>query len=535
MPRRVVAAVALAVAGGVLATVSVGFGAEADAGQRPVADPLRGFRQQVVKWGACPEDAGAVEGLRCASVVVPLDYRRPYGDRIRIAVSRLPGVGRGPHRPLFLNPGGPGGSALDMPASFRAEAPAAVLRQYDLIGMDPRGLGHGTALDCKLSDEREVFVDQWSYPYRRETFGKVADTSRRIAEACARAVGPEMAHFTTANTARDMDLVRGLLGAPKLSYFGVSYGTYLGAVYTQLFPQRADRIVLDSAVDPTRSWRGVSLLQAEAAGPAFDRWVAWAARHDSVYHLGRTPEQVRRTFGELLRRPGEPEPGEEIQGSYGDQLRAYMTRDAVHVKDTSEYVAAQKFGTDPVGDPDVVDNPNPVDEDGPADGTEPEGRPQPTGPASVLPSSEDPDANFYALNMVIQCGEGRDWPTGAARYRREAAAARARGSLGGDLKANVKPCAYWKIRSAEPPVTVRNTVPALIVQNQWDANTPLAGARAAHRALAGSRMVTVRNGEGHGIYLEQGNRCARDRVSAYLTTGRLPAADLTCVAPEPKP
>ena len=534
-PRRIVTAAAVAAAGVLLATVSIGLGTDAgaDARQRPAPDPLRDYQEQSVVWGACPADMESTEGLRCAAVAVPLDYHRPGGERIQIAVSRLPGTGRGPHRPLFLNPGGPGGPALDMPAAFRSAAPAAVLRQYDLIGMDPRGLGHGTPLDCKLTDEQEMFVDQWSYPYRPETFRTAADRSRRVAEACARAVGPRMAHFTTANTARDMDLVRTVLGAPRLSYFGVSYGTYLGAVYTQLFPQRADRIVLDSAVDPTRLWRGVSLLQAEAAEPAFDRWVAWAARHDATYHLGRTPKQVRKTFRELLRRPTEPAPGAELDGSYGDQLRAYMTRGAVHVKETSEYVVTQKTGQSP-DDPDVVDNPDPVDGGDPDGGEEPDPA-EPSGPPSVLPSAEDPDANFYALNMTIQCGEGRDWPAGDARYRREAAAARARGSLGGDLKANVKPCAYWKHRSAEPPVTVRNTVPALIVQNQWDANTPLVGARAAHRVLAGSRMVTVRNGEGHGIYLEQGDRCARDRVTAYLTTGRLPATDITCVAPEPSP
>lgn len=123
-----------------------------------------------------------------------------------------------------------------------------------------------------------------------------------MADKCKARQGDKLSHITTRNTARDMDVIRAVLGEKKISYLGFSYGTYLGAVYTQMFPGRADRFVLDSAVDPDRVWRGMETAKSPDYERAFTRWSKWTAQRAELYHLGDTPDKVRKAFWDLVAR-----------------------------------------------------------------------------------------------------------------------------------------------------------------------------------------------------------------------------------------
>ena len=297
------------------------------------------------------------------------------------------------------------------------------------------------------------------------------DSARRFADTCARTVGPKMAHFTTANTARDMDLLRDVLGESKISYYGRSYGTYLGAVYTQLFGDRVDRVVLDSSVDPARTWRGMVLIWATAADAAFDRWTQWAARNDSTYHLGTTPEAVRQTTFDLIRKADD----RPLGGFDSVGLRSHLRGRLFDVVQASDYIAALK-----------AEAARPVE---PSDDDSAEPSPEQLALAETTAHDELAAKDMFASQlMTIVCGEGRDWPRDLEQYRREAIEARTADPFGGDAMANVTPCAFWKHPSAEPPVTVNNTIGALILQNEWDSQTPLDSGTAMHQALRGSRM-----------------------------------------------
>lgn len=219
------------------------------------SDRLAGYRHQRVDWGDCRQDVGDEAGgeldragARCAEITVPLDYTRPGGRAITIAMSRLAATDTANRiGVLLLNTGGPGAPGRTDVLPVR-DWMGDVGARYDLIGMDPRFVGRSTPLDCGWP------TGTWtrSAGPDRAGFDRVVKFERDLAERCARSQPDLLPYASTRNTARDMDLIRAVLGAPKLSYLGYSYGTYLGAVYAQLFPERAGRMVLDSAVDPQR-------------------------------------------------------------------------------------------------------------------------------------------------------------------------------------------------------------------------------------------------------------------------------------------
>lgn len=466
------------------------------------------YTKQKPKWKRC--EAAAPAEFQCATIKVPLDYRAPGGKRIDLAISRIGSTGPGKrHGVLLSNPGGPGGQGIYMPLALQEELPEAALRKYDLIGFDPRGVGRSTPVTCDLTPEEE----NWLRPYKKETFTKDVAWARKVADKCREKSGAVLPHITTRNTARDVDLLRAVLGEKKISYLGYSYGTYLGAVYTQLFPGRADRFVLDSAVDPARAWRGMVQWWAEGAEPAFDRWTGWAAARSETYGLGDTPKKVDRTFWELVAR-AEEQPI-ELDGLLitGDDIRGGM-RGAVFSPQsaTEAFVELKKA----------------------ADGRTASAKKLAAftgsaGTGTAREAAEVPQDNMTASFWAVVCGDNSAaWPRNPERYRQDAIADKGRYPLFGDFASSIKPCAFWN-RSVEPATEVDNKAGSLIVQNEWDSQTPLPSAQALHKDLKRSRMVTVLGGEGHGVY-PSGNACTDGTVTGYLLTGKLPAKDVTCRA-----
>ncbi|MFD7441788.1 alpha/beta hydrolase [Streptomyces sp. NPDC059909] len=468
------------------------------------ADPLKPYLQQKPRWQRC--DAESPAAFQCATVKVPLDYSRPGGKKIGIAISRMKASSARERRgALLLNPGGPGGEGLGMPLFLASELPTAVKKRYDLVGFDPRGVGQSSPVSCGLTDDER----NWQRPYKSATFAKDVQWARTVAAKCEARGGDKLRHLTTRNTARDMDVIRSVLGEKKISYLGYSYGTYLGAVYTQMFPRRADRFVLDSAVDPQRVWRGMIQVWAEGAEPAFTRWSEWTARRAATYQLGDTPAAVRKTFWDLVAQADRKPIDFEGTPLTGDDIRAGRAV-FFSVREAAESVAALKKAAEGTR---------------PAPATRsPRSTPPPAPPAfgrAVPP--DNGEASFWA----VVCADSRSWPRDPEQYRRDAIRDKARYPLYGDFASNIMPCAFWK-NGSEPATTVDNKVGALILQNEWDSQTPLTSGQGLHRALKGSRMVTVAGGEGHGIYGSKS--CADKTATAYLTTGRLPAKDLTCQA-----
>ncbi|MFE3249335.1 alpha/beta hydrolase [Streptomyces sp. NPDC059209] len=476
-----------------LALAATAVAATAIPGARAAAPDA--FRApDTVRWGPCPENVAAPR-LECSTLEVPLDYRHPDGRQIDIAISRLASEKPSQRRGVLLtNPGGPGAGGLLYPALLAAVGlPQGVLDSYDLIGLDPRGTGRSTPVTCDLTPEQQARRNFPPYAHTASDVAREAGNARTIAEQCATSRTAWMLpHTTTANTARDMDRIRAALGEPKISYLGASYGTYLGAVYTTKFPERSDRVVLDSNLGP--GGYDVTAMRSFARGleDRFPDFAAFAAAHPE-YGLGTTPEQVTAKFFDLAKRL-EAEPVHGVDGTHFRGL-------------TFERLYSDALLPQLAEDWKALDS----------------GRPLPDPPPAG-----DHDNSMSARFHVI-CGDTR-WPETVREYQRNAAVDRLRHPMLGGSTGSIGPCAYWPDKRVEPPVRIGDRGPSnvLVVQNERDPGTPLAGARKLRQAF-GQRatMVTVDEG-GHGVYLAGHNSCANDAVTTFLTDGQRPERDLAC-------
>ncbi|MFJ8599760.1 alpha/beta hydrolase [Streptomyces shenzhenensis] len=450
-----------------------------------------------VRWGPCPENIASPR-LECSSLEVPLDYRDPDGRQIEIAISRLASENPSQRRGVLLtNPGGPGGTGLDYPALLAGSGlPQKVLDSYDVIGFDPRGVGRSAPVTCDLTPEQQAHRNFPPYAHTAADVAREARYARTVAEQCATSRTAWMLpHTTTANTARDMDRIRVALGEPKLSYLGHSYGTYLGAVYATMFPKRGDRVVLDSNLGPGGYDVTAMRLFARGMEDRFPDFAAFAAARPE-YGLGTTPEQVTAEFFDLAKRL-EAKP---VQGIDGTLFRG-LTFEYLYSDATMPLLAAtwQALGGD-----------------------------RPLPPTLPLPENIE---NSMASRFSVICGDTR-WPGMVQDYQRNVAVDRLKYPMLGGSTASIGPCAFWPDKRVEPPVRIGDRGPSnvLMVQNERDPGTPLAGAQKLRNAF-GKRatMVTADQG-GHGVYPFGPNTCANDAVTAFLTTGQRPPQDLACAA-----
>ncbi|MFI2360550.1 alpha/beta hydrolase [Streptomyces anulatus] len=468
-----------------------------------------------LRWGSCkdveqksgdaqqsktPRQSGKnpLSRLECATLEVPLDYRDPDGRKIGIAVSRLTSENPSKRRgALLVNPGGPGLAGLGYPVALALSGlPQAVQDTYDLIGFDPRGVGRSTPVTCDLTPEQ--LEHRPLYARTAADVTKEAAHARDVARQCAGSKTSWMLpHVSTANTARDMDQIRAALGKPKISYFGGSYGTYLGAVFTTLFPAESDRIVLDSNLGP----KGYDVSAARLFGRGMeDRlpdFAKYAAAHPE-YNLGGTQDQVERKFTELAERL-EKKPA---RGYDGARFRT-DTFSMLYLDSNMPLVAETWQSLDT-------------------------GRQLPPSPPT--PGMENATSSRY----YVTCNDSR-WPVAISVYQRNTVVDRERYPMMGGSTANIGPCAFWPDEPTEPQVQIGDRGPSnvLMVQNERDPGTPLAGAKKLRKAF-GTRatMVTADQG-GHGLYPHTANTCATDAVTTYLTTGKRPAQDLACPAEQP--
>ncbi|MFJ6661778.1 alpha/beta hydrolase [Streptomyces sp. NPDC091377] len=477
----------------------------------PAPAGLERFTSQQLDWRGCalgPDDTTGQEldaaGARCADLTVPLDYADPEGRTLTVALSRLPASDEeGRVGPLLLNNGGPGGPSLEMPLTV-GKAMGEVASAYDLIGMDPRFVGRSTPLDCGWDVGSGVFS---AGPDRASFQGAVA-LQRDLAQRCERTNGELLPYVTTRNTARDMDLVRTVLGAERISYLGYSYGSYLGQVYTQMFPGRIERMVLDGVLDPARYTQTLLADSGPANERALRAWASWAAARDDTYGLGDSREKVLATVERILREADE------------EPLRIGDFRlDARY----APVVFFMGLGSDLDENRDALAGF--VRTMARAADREPDVRPDAllTEVLTFLTTKDGSEQG--SVQMAILCGDIAE-RRGVASYWKAIQKSRATTPFAGPLVNNVSACEFWD-SPVEAPTVVDNDVPALLVNATGDTRTAYSGARQVREQWSSSRLVTVKAGQ-HGVFGEYGNACADGQVNAYLATGELPGRDVTC-------
>ncbi|MFC0623106.1 alpha/beta hydrolase [Kribbella deserti] len=512
--RRVArAGLALVVTAGLAGTLFTAAPAIAEEARTSLAaaEPVK------LAWGKCPASvAPGTPQLQCAKVPVPLDYAEPNGRKIEVMISRLaspkPAERRGV---LLLNPGGPGGSGLAQPAELVALGlPTIVSAAYDLIGMDPRGVGHSTPVSCGFLADDEYAANIPPYAENSAAVVKQAKIAKRVAEQCAaNDKDGLLPHISTANTARDMDQIRIALGEQKISFYGASYGSALGSAYASLFRERTDRIVLDSNAGTTSLDRAAVRRFGLGLELRFPDFAKFAAKRHASYGLGRTTAEVRRNFfalaEQLKRKPVDGIDGATFRfylfaSSYGDSAFPLMAQIWQSLASSDDTAVRRQLADNRLALPGLS--------------------------AASEGAGTSPYDNTFSAFLAVTCNDTA-WPTDVATYQRDVAKDRKRFPMFGAASANITPCAYWP-RPAEPPVRITKDGPSnvLLLQNLRDPATPHLGGVLLREAFGDrARLVSVEEG-GHGVYVYDDNPCALNLTTTYLVDGTMPRRDTFCSA-----
>lgn len=464
-----------------------------------------GEPRAALAWGPCEGTGAADPRQRCATLRVPLDHAAPDGKQISLALSRIPAEdGRVRRGALFLIPGGPGGSSLGDPSGKGQKLPQEVRDRYDLIGFAPRGLAPSTSVDCGLGHDDLALTKLRPWPAPDGSVDENMATAERMTQACLRNGGDLIRHISTRDNARDLDRVRAALAERRISAWGVSYGTYVGAVYSQMFPHRTDRIVLDSNDDPDPARVARAWLAGHEQGveDVFWHFAAWASAPGNPDRVAETAAEVRPLFLRLAARLDHepiPWPGANPGELNGNVLRQTMLDSLYQPRRypaLAKVMLAAGQGTVP-----------PV----PA-----------TPPETVL-------QNVTAVGIGTLCNDV-SWPKSAAEYARGVAESRASHPLTAGMPRNAMPCAAWPHPPREAPTRITGRGPSnvLLVQNERDVATPLGGALKLREAFGGRAVMVTVNSTGHNAYLAEGNPCGDRAVSRFLTTGERPGRDLYC-------
>ncbi|MFE6747214.1 alpha/beta hydrolase [Kitasatospora purpeofusca] len=472
------------------------------------ADPaLQAFYGQKLAWAACKDDPATTKtdesAVQCATLKVPLDYAAPSsGETLDIGVARItssrPAERTGS---LLVNPGGPGGSGVGMVQRGQKDYDGPLRDHYDIVGFDPRGSGLSAPVNC-LDDKAR---DSW---ITTDALGP--EHGKALADACAAKYGKLLEHIGTRDTVRDVDVLRAALGDQKLSYLGLSYGTYLGSVYAEEFPDRVGRLVLDGAVDPAKPIAENNIEQYAGFERSLQAFAAHCAKQAQC-PLGKDPDKAAGKLADFLdglkQKPLTTKDGRTltstaawtgvIEGLYGDESGWDSLANSIG------WAMARGKGENLLA---YADSYNKRDKD---------------GRYSV-------SADAYT---AIYCADGAtDVLTGAAldaAYAQMAAKAPliSRHEPGAAL---FDPdCRSWPFRSPEKahPIASKAATPIVVVGSTGDAATPYANAEKLAAQL-GNAVLLTREGEGHTGYGH--SACIRDAVHSYLVDGTVPAAGTRC-------
>ncbi|MCG6497910.1 alpha/beta hydrolase [Kitasatospora sp. A2-31] len=492
---------------------AVGLPAVTGAGPASAASDAAGVRvpdryaRQQLAWQPCAE----APALDCATMAVPRDWHHPdAGPDVTVAVSRHRATDPAKRRgTLLMAAGGPGGAGLLRPAGFVRAAPA-VGAAYDVVGFDQRGVGHSTRPTCQTAEE---FRDFFAGDFRDDTpadRARVIAGSRQLAADCERRSGGLLPYLTTEQTVRDLDLFRALLGERRISYYGPSYATMIGAYYATLFPQRVERMVLDSNIGFDGTWERFELGQPMSFQRRFEEdFLPWLAARDSTYHYGATVAEAKAHW-ERRRAALHDAPLTDGALTVGpNQLDSGTIQAVYQEKDGFPALAAALAAL----------------EDWPA--ADPAGR---QAANQVFGRYLSPE--FLAEYFAVTCAD-TPWTRDLTIWAERGAEYTARWPLAGARTlAFSAVCASWPAPTApRVRVTGAGLPPTLMLNSVHDPATYYEAALGAHRALRGSRLVTVTGNGDHGQYPGPDD-CVRDLVDSYLLADRIPGRDVSCGAPQ---
>lgn len=467
-----------------------------------VAENLQSFYSQQLVWKSCSS------GFQCTTVTAPMNWEEPEQATIKLALIRKQATGT-KLGSLLVNPGGPGASGYDFIRDSLSYAVDSTLQKnYDIVGFDPRGVGHSTAIDCGGAS----VLDTFNYSIVPGTVGSdawIAALEKENADfgaSCLQNTGTLLQYVDTVSAARDLDLTRAVLGDRKLNYLGYSYGTFLGATYAELYPKKTGRLVLDGALDPATTEFEVTDVQAKGFESAFRAYLKSCIGTKACPFTGTVDEAMLETRKILDRLQASP-----LQNSDGRELGANTMFVAIilplYNKDNWTYldtlfseVLQGKTKTAFL----LADSYNDRSQSG-------------------TYSSNSTEA-FVSINCLDYASDDS-----LAQMRTEAAQLTADApTFGPQMAYGGTSCAKWPFASTRQrgPIAAEGSADILVVGTTNDPATPYVWAQNLSKELQNGHLITY-HGEGHTAY-NKSNSCVNDAVDDYFVKGTVPSKDPEC-------
>ncbi|MCW4466851.1 alpha/beta hydrolase [Glutamicibacter sp. MNS18] len=460
---------------------------------------LETYYEQELTWDSC----GSI--IECATVQVPLDYSEPEGESIELALNRR--SAQDSEKNLLVNPGGPGGSGLDLvtssvPLMFSNE----LQREYSIIGFDPRGVGRSTPISCLSDGQRDAAREKNLRSWVKEDRDEIREESKKYAQACQENSGDLLGHVDTVSAAKDMDIIRAALGDGELNYLGYSYGTFLGATYANLFPASTGRFVLDGALDPKSGATQVDQAQAVGFEGEITAWLEDCLGTESCPFTGSVDEargQLHDFLESVEEQPLESSDGRTVP------IIDFINGFIVPLYDNSTWPMLSTAMADAMeGDVDMILMFADLTANRQSDGS----------------YSSNSSEVFGAINCL-------DRPMDAAEARMEAEAQelqRVAPTLGKYLSYGALGCEYWPYDATGRPGELNATGAGdiLVIGTTGDPATPYQWAESLARQLDGGMLLTY-EGHGHTAY-GRSNDCITQAVDGYLIDGELPQEGTRC-------
>lgn len=470
---------------------------------------LAPYYAQKLSWRSC-----GAPGFQCATMKAPLDYAHPGDGDVRLAVARKKATGKGkPLGSLLVNPGGPGGSAVGYLEQYAGIGyPAEVRARYDMVAVDPRGVARSEPVECLGGRQMDTYTQTDTTPDDRKETDELVDAYKKFAEGCGAHSANLLRHVSTVEAARDMDILRAVLGDRKLTYVGASYGTFLGATYAGLFPDRVGRLVLDGAMDPSLDARRLNLDQTAGFETAFQSFAKDCVQQPDcpLGHKGTTPAQVGVNLSAFFRKlDAHPIATGEADGrKLGEALATTGVIAAMY--DEGSWAQLREALTSAMKEHDGA------------------------GLLVLSDSYYERDAdgrysNLMFANAAVNC---LDLPSGFSSPDQVEKALpsfeKASPVFGEGLAWASLNCAYWPVKPTGEPhrIEARGAAPIVVVGTTRDPATPYRWARSLSHQLTSGRLLTY-EGDGHTAY-GRGSDCIDSAIDTFLLRGTPPAKGKRC-------
>lgn len=472
----------------------------------PSASPadLASYYGQKLAWHDC-----GVPGFQCATMKVPLDYAHPVAaDDLKLAVARKKAAGPGKRLgSLLVNPGGPGGSAIDYLQYAALGFPAPVTSRYDMAAVDPRGVARSEPVECLSDPKMDAFTAVDTTPDDSAEITRITTADREFAAGCKQRSAKILGHVSTVDSARDMDVLRALLGDQKLTYVGKSYGTFLGATYAGLFPQRVGRLVLDGAMDPSVGSLESSRAQAGGFEVAFKAFAEDCVKRKDC-PLGTTSS--------------------EDAGKHLDAFFAAL--DAKPLPTGGSRPLTESLGTTGVIAAMYDEGAWPTLRGALASANKGDGAPLLKLSDSYYERDDQGKySNLMYANAAVNCLDLPPALSSPADVQRALASFKAASPhFGTTLAWSSLICGYWPLKATghAERITAPGAAPILVVGTIRDPATPYAWAVSLASQLSSGHLLTY-DGDGHTAYA-RGSDCIDTAVNAYLLAGTVPPKDQKC-------